>query len=733
MIGALPLLFFSLLVAQIYLFWPAGVDREVAEWRQFLLLGSFFPLLVVTSAVIATKVKRQGVGRLLGGVAVTVLLGLWWKVRPPASSVAMVTGAALVQYAVFRIVDRLQRTTHAATVAAASLIPKERLLARVLEREGSLLFPMIVSWGAALTFLHWFPTLPAFLSRYSPWSILVLVASFTLSCFAALGGPGARGGPWIRRIIDAAAVITAFLFSFNYGQQTIGLLSFHWSSYAGGPIDMIRLGGRLLWDVPSSYGFLSILSVAAFDTPTGWDALYLLMGAFLFVFTVLIYALYRLATRTTAGALLGLFLVPGAAFLLSGLTGQSNALMSGPYYGPSTSFYRFGWPMAILGLSVIYYLRPSETSRMEKWLLVTGSLLLAIGFLWSFETGIFCGGAFGPLYLVLVIELARKALARGSTLRQAVGEAAAWGTAPVIALLAAWGSVTAFYLWEIGHAPDWKMHIEYATGFQGGYGAVNIEMLDPVWAVLLVFAVLGAALFWVIRAGAERRALAVLSSAYFGTWAMTSYYVGRSTACLATSMAPHWILALGLVWVVLGTREDSPRARQWLAPVLVPFLTVVLTITYGYIGGLKARDVASVFLGPWRNAHAAHEPFKPSLEPLLQQAGIGIGGNVVILDGQGMPPPMMRVREGGREVYRFRVIQWFPAAMFHVLDVLPPERRIEIVRRYLQRVRMGGWVAYRSYLFTDFQWVDTVLQETRKPGKVFQNRDWLLVEYVPKA
>ena len=49
----------------------------------------------------------------------------------------------------------------------------------------------------------------------------------------------------------------------------------HWQLYVG-PVEMLGQGGYLLWDIPSQYGFLSILSSYLIPLTSAWHKVYIL-------------------------------------------------------------------------------------------------------------------------------------------------------------------------------------------------------------------------------------------------------------------------------------------------------------------------------------------------------------------------------------------------------------------------------------------------------------------------
>jgi hypothetical protein len=60
-----------------------------------------------------------------------------------------------------------------------------------------------------------------------------------------------------------------------------------------GPAELVRQGGWLLWDVPSHYGFLNTLVVAAVPVQSAWQAMHLVNGFLLACSAALVFFLLR--------------------------------------------------------------------------------------------------------------------------------------------------------------------------------------------------------------------------------------------------------------------------------------------------------------------------------------------------------------------------------------------------------------------------------------------------------
>ena len=98
----------------------------------------------------------------------------------------------------------------------------------------------------------------------------------------------------------------------------------HWGLFVG-PAELVRQGGWLLWDVPSQYGFLSIITIAMLPFASAWTSLYALDAALVFASACMLFFMFRslrLGSLSIAFSLLMtvvlVYLAPGAFQVLSG-------------------------------------------------------------------------------------------------------------------------------------------------------------------------------------------------------------------------------------------------------------------------------------------------------------------------------------------------------------------------------------------------------------------------------
>src|SRR5262249_59369070 len=107
-------------------------------------------------------------------------------------------------------------------------------------------------------------------------------------------------------------------------------------------------GGWLLWDVPSTYGFLSMLAIAYMPTRTAWDGLFLLNALALFAAGVVLSLQLRTLGTGWRNLVLSVAVALSAVFWLPGMcsTDGWSAAATTPSNGP----LRVIWCLLLLAI-----------------------------------------------------------------------------------------------------------------------------------------------------------------------------------------------------------------------------------------------------------------------------------------------------------------------------------------------------------------------------------------------
>ncbi len=502
------------------------------------------------------------------------------------------------------------------------------------------------------------------------------------------------------RVTDAFWTICFFIFSlgggFDVGEAVMGNFSFY-----VGPMELVKSGRRLLTEVPSQYGFLSILLPAWLPIPSAWTSLQVAYGSVLFLQALLSFSIFRainpsIGSRNFAGllALLTTFLIPGARTGLAGV-----------WEYPSTGAYRFFWVTALAACLLVPFRR--------TWIqLVLVSLLVTIGSLWSAESAVYvvCTFSFVTLVEALLITHRREWSAHWNT----------WLTrflVPVATLLCSVGLVLVAYAYRYGVAADWTAFFEYALAYTSGFGSIPIAPWGAVNLLILFLAVSAAvAMQGLNKSCAE-------AAAYFAPFAVVlatgSYFVSRSNDSNALNLCACWLPLLCLLWV--RTKADS----QWIAvrvcatlaaPVVIMMGAITLPLFPKALLNLKAQPPLALEERVLLTRPSVTDPLVPRVLDLIGNSPLSV---LIDLDGVF---PSMSFRSA-------HFTPWLPAYPWQEFNILPVERQAVYLERFLKRKK-----APRAFLLKDsrqlYPAVDRVLpQHYQRVAVTDLGRGYFLEEY----
>ncbi len=452
----------------------------------------------------------------------------------------------------------------------------------------------------------------------------------------------------------------------------------HWSFFVG-PAELVRQGGWLLWDVPSQYGFLSTLAIAAMPFRSVWTSMYVLDAVLIFASASILYFTLRalrlgrfsLLVSGTA-TLVCVFLMPGA---YPGLTG--------PQYFPSVGALRFIWVESILLVLLLDYANRRRRSVIAT--AVAGSLVWIAGVLWSAESAIYVSVIWLPSLFALTLLRDD-----GATVRERLRSLTrqrnllALGM-PLIFLLVAVVSIQLTYTIALGHGPDYFAYYEFGLSYGRGFGVYPIYALGAVWMLVLAFAVCASAVVTAIASRrAAFRALPILYASTATVWVTASYFVSRSADSNVTNVfTPLW-LALAIVLFALG-REGSLEAEEWRVRLALSApLVVAITLTLGNQLGMQA------LIQKLRGGYSANIPglmatFPPNAVALLDRAGV-TSRSPLVYDGDTVAPEWP-----GAGPDSVPGPLWLPANPTIMLTVIPEARKLTYFSRFTARRPMPGW------------------------------------------
>lgn len=697
------------------------LQGEAYEWAIYLTLGTIFPALLLLFSL-SKRFTASG------------------STLSRASQLALALLALLVSL-VF-VVEQRQFAAFGLSIAQLSLFLVFLRRERQPIKLSSILMSFVViviAWTIAASMLWWSPLGGWFFSgdnsTENGYRFLVCLLSLLL-VFLNLHDEGAPDEKprvrWWWWVANLAAVLLFALASVRSDQLFNTMSYSHWGVIVG-PAEMVRQGGWLLWDVPTQYGFLNILLVAVLPVKSIWQAAYLINSFLLFASAIFLFFLLRSIRPGWKNFCFSLLVTLAAIFLMAG---WPPALL-GPQVFPSLGPFRFIWCYALLALLIREF---TDANKSFRRIPLIGNVVWLIGTLWSSESAVYCAAIWIPAYALIALHRANslypEPMARNKRLRLIAG----WLFVPLLMLATTIGLMTIYYLLRLGHVPDWRAFYEYSLAFAGGFFAIPIDPNGPVWQLFLIFCALSTTAVYFLRDGLAGKAMSLLAGTWGALWATSSYFVSRSHPNNATVLSPILCVAIGVMLYLLARHQRGERWTRLVKMSFVPFLTILLTATFGNAGFLRLY-LTSPQLGYQQNIDTHLPTLDPSLVELFRAAQVKTDDPIVysavrvkavepLADGlshdHGVLLPAWPT-DDGRLISATRA--WLPATPFVLLVPLPEERRQVYMERFIARARLSGWLVQnkKEAPYTSSAWFYDQLLKTHAPARMFENADWQLI------
>lgn len=350
------------------------------------------------------------------------------------------------------------------------------------------------------------------------------------------------------RVIEYVLAALLILAMFKAQALSSAKNSHHWSYYLG-PIHSVLDGGKLLWTVPSQYGFLVVLVPALLAKALGiggTDAFGLVVMFLQFLFTCFLFLLLTVKIRLSP------LVAAAAACAVSLFCAGWLPIFEGPIALPSASAARF-LPALVALLSV----ERASRSRSTGWIALASAAVL-VSSAWGFESLVYTvGPACAFLGAKAVFELDFGFMKKSPFLPLILGLGGA------AAVLVAY-SLTGVVGFDLRGFSDYAMQYVDVIGTK--------PIIFEGWTTFFVFFL--AFSYFFARAGlfdpARRNISGILFFAYL--WLISSYYVARSHTNNVLNLCP-WALLVMALCAPIGSSSNAARAhRVGVATVAILFL-----------------------------------------------------------------------------------------------------------------------------------------------------------------
>ena len=709
--------------------WLGGLHLPISQkslvWLLFGFVGLVFPLIVLFVLAGRSDNTEKWIRTLQRGFAVFFVL-----------------------YSLFHVFRHLQSPGTVIPVlielSAMLLIAVGRLhepVLAVLKNNwvlGTILILVVgVCWSTDLSMIWFVPW--SDLIEGSPYSSFLFLTAVLLSVawvFDRSPFPGPLKKRWLLEAPVCLAVIVIFGMA-SLRTLTAGGLGIHyilsreihhWGVYIG-PIQMVRQGGILLWDVPSQYGFLSVILPAILPIRSVWQSFYLVVAASQFCTAIFLTVLLRSGRSGLLSFLLPLPLVLAVVFLKP----WDPLGIVGTQMWPSMSAYRFGCDYALL--AVAYASAVAGVGHRRQYLYNTvGTVIWTWGCFWSFETAVWGTLIWFPVLAHLVYRQGVQETDRGVGQKTRITLAAFWLCLPIVMFILAMGAIELFYRFHLGHGPDWSCYTDYFRAAKSGVFQHAYTLADAVttylWIPVIVLISLVAVASRVVKLGMATPELTLLIAAFTLVLSLNTYAIAElHPESMDECGEVFCFFAIASIFVVIRRLNLTGGWVVVLKAAQVPLLAIPLVVSYYMFG----------FLGPWARDTFVKPPAlidrqipvaDDSLNSLLLTAGVKQTDPIVYVDDNAMP---VWTRDNP-EHYQGLAPIWLPVVPCSLIGPLTADRLGVYINRYVERRGSGGWLveikrgdhfdpAYLN-LVTDHLW------EHCTPTKVYENSGYKLTYYV---
>jgi hypothetical protein len=565
------------------------------------------------------------------------------------------------------------------------------------------------------------------------YPIIVLVLSFLLVLGNLYFGgttPG-NGRRFPYRLAGYAANLLALLvfavlsFRTDWWEPTGEYAYWHWSYFVG-PAEDVRRGGWLLWDVPSWYGFLSILTVAVLPTDECWRSMYLVNSSTIFVSAAVLFFVLR---SLRAGVLNWVFSVAATTACVFLLPNLHTVVLAGPHPTPSVGAFRFLWVYVLLAV-LAWGFRRSARGKPVGIVLWVGCLAWLAGVLWSFESAVYATTIWLPSYALTVWHHATGSDAPARSFGKRLRAVTLWMLLPLLLFAVTLGALVSYYKSVLGHAPDWAAFTEVAQALsaQGAdwwyKGPVALAVLLVVFCA--VSTVTASFLEEPLGGSGRRdrsphdprplvrhppRLPALVCGVWVALYATGSYLILKADALTLLTMAPLLATFLALTLYLIDRQRLAGSGTTLFKMTCVPIFTTFLTLAFGNVPALL-EAVPNVRVN--YNGLVSQLPVLDGTRlSLLEASGVTPGDPLIILDTivSGRVPPLLRYpAPDGAEAGSLPTQPWLPVRSWDRMVVaektlLVSDDRMKLyLTRFMSRCRTGGFVLVSKDVMADPAW-----------------------------
>jgi len=506
--------------------------------------------------------------------------------------------------------------------------------------------------------------------------ILPLLLVITLICFKSLADSPRQRAP-SEKILYFTSVL--FIFYLCGRPYLIDGAFLHHQSFYVGPIELVKQGGSLLWDVPSQYGLLNIYLSSKINLGTTWQTFLVINKLFVLSEALILFIIISYIFRGVTGLLFSLLLTCAAIFCWSGYIEN----MAGPFPYPSVGAFRFIWCFVAIALNFIFVQLDNTDKRA---LTACGTAIWTLSVFWSIESAIYVSAIWLSFYFTRQL-CAHKKITTINLLHSSIKTLRLF-VLPFIVFI----TISVIYYFRLGHYPDWFCYIEYALAYSNGFGSMPI---NPHGGVSLLIAIFLAGTIITCLCIRERSKHApFMASALAGFWVVASYFVSRSHENNIANLMPFIVFLSSATLYSTHQITKNSNYKTLLNLFFIPIFFVIIEIP------LAHKNLAFIFptfsnldyLGKnilTRNVLDQNTAIVNEIPKIKDDLKIPITAPFIFI-GSTLPYLPNTI---------IRHTFWLPVAPYAQLIILSKKRQITYLNRFIRRAHSrGGWLMHSKAL-----------------------------------
>lgn len=477
-------------------------------------------------------------------------------------------------------------------------------------------------------------------------------------------------------VIVAVCAVTSFALLSSTSDNLWGLAAAYHQVWWEGPAQLVRHGGWLLWDTPSQYGFLNILTVAAMPVASTWTALYLDQAVLMFIEACLLFWMLLARGVNYVSLIFAATVTIGTAIFQ---LGAGSGARLGPISGP----LRWFWSYAMLAVLLKIYLVEDKRIR-ERWIYF-GTACWIVGCLWSAESALYSTMCWLP-----ALASMRYFDRLDEPFLRRIRYAASQVLLMIGYLAVVLCGIALYYVACIHHLPDVRGFLEFGSAYAGGIMSSHANPYGSAWFLLFVLGILAAA-FVAAWASGSLRAMPPLTGAFACVWGCSSYYVARSVDTNVSAVFTTCIFAFAIVLVIIERERFSPSTDRFLRFAIAPIL--IFSVALGFGNTTANAELILPFTKDYHFDVRAYAPLPNAEEAaLFSRNGVKPEDRVVTAFA-GLPGDFMSfyLAKSANGSY-FQPIPWLPGEPLMELEALGPAVERRYVDRFLARHPTYGWI-----------------------------------------